>query len=89
MDILQCIYSEAADRLHRKKNECESYAALLQAYGETVECMEKVLGEERRRLLFELEARRNLLAAEDEEWMFQWGFRMGAKLMAEILLTTE
>lgn len=42
MDILQCIYSEAADRLHRKKNECESYAALLQAYGETMECMVSV-----------------------------------------------
>lgn len=89
MTIYQCIYNEISDRVHNKQYESKEYAELVDVYGVTIHNLEATLTDEQRHLFFEGEAQRNLIAAEDEEQMFQCGFRMGARLMAEILLPWE
>ena len=89
MDILRGLYNEFSDELHRQKNGCREYMEMMGRYGGIMERMESVLTSEQRKLFMEVEAQRNLIAAEDEEWMFCCGFRMGARLMAEILLASK
>lgn len=89
MDIIQCLYNETADRMHRKKIASPDYKKLLLGYEEVMEKLEAELTTEQKSIFLDVECKRNLLGAEDEEWMFQCGFRMGVKLMAETLLLSE
>ena len=72
--IYQCIYNEISDRVHHKQYESKEYAELVDVYGVTIHNLEATLTDEQRHLFFEGEAQRNLIAAEDEEQMFQCGF---------------
>ncbi|MBR4077717.1 MAG: hypothetical protein IKK17_03825 [Oscillospiraceae bacterium] len=89
MNIIQCIYNEIADKGYQKKNASKEYAILVKEYGDAAEKLEAVLDEEQKQLYFDVEAQRNLLAAEDEEWMFRRGFLMGTKFMKEVFLFSE
>ena len=61
----------------------------LHAIRNRMEKLEAELTAEQKSIFLDVECKRNLLGAEDEEWMFQCGFRMGVKLMAETLLLSE
>lgn len=89
MNIMQCIYNETSNRVYGQKQESADYTALVQKYSDTLRKLEAVFTDEQRHIFYEAEAQRNLIGAEDEEWMFQWGVRLGAKFMTEILLGIE
>ena len=85
MNILHYIYTAFVDYGNHKKNSTKEYAELVGAFGKTLDQLQASLSEEQEPLLFEAEAQRNLIAADDEEAMFYFGFRIGAKLMLELL----
>lgn len=85
MNIISAIYTAFIDYGHYKKNSSKEYTELVSAYSKTLDCLQASLSKEQEPLFFEAEAQRNLIAADDEENMFYFGFRTGAKLILEIL----
>lgn len=89
MTILEHIFSEFVDYAHRPKQEQSEYNELLNVFSHTADQFLSTLSAEQRSTAMQLEAQRNLIAAMDEEFMFCYGFRIGAKLFLELLHTPE
>lgn len=84
MDIIQHISMKYSDY---QRNNTTEYIAQETEYSNAIEQLKSSITGEQWKLFLELESQRNLLAAMDEEAQFCLGFRIGAKLMLDILTT--
>ena len=89
MTILQSIYNAFVDCNPHKRKLTKEHLELVEEYSKTLDQLQNSLSEEQEPLFFEAEAQRNLIAADEEEAMFHFGFRIGAKLMFEIFATNQ
>ena len=84
MNTIQLICEALSD--HTCADKGEEYRNYEKTYCDTMEALVGTLTHEQKRLFFQLEADRNLLAAMDEDRMFLNGFRQGASLILKLLL---
>ncbi len=89
MNILEHIFTEFVDYIPRPDSGSNEYHTLLTSYSDLMDAFVPKLPPTQKKAFWELESQRNLLAAMDEENMFIYGFRIGAKLMLDILFQPE
>lgn len=85
MDILQHISMELSDYAKLPTGMAAEYHTLSAKYGNHLEQLQQAMPHELWKQFLTLEAERNMLAAMDEEARFCHGFRIGAKLMLDIM----
>ena len=85
MTVTEHIFTEYVDYIRHSGQEKSKYDALLKTYAETGDLFITTLSADQKSAALELEAQRNLIAAMDEELMFCQGFRIGARLILELL----
>ena len=87
MSVLSHIFSQFIDLDIPNKEENREYMQLIKEYSDMEDALIQQLTGEQKQQFLHTEAKRNALAALEDERMFCYGFRIGVQVILETLYT--